>query len=66
MYILSIRQFDGEVRAVILKLYYMPNSLTSIIHNKILPNFQAFLGKMNELSNKNVVKKNLTATAQIE
>ena len=28
------------MRAIILKFYYMPNSLNSIIHNKILPNFQ--------------------------
>ena len=31
---------NGEMRAVILKMYYMPNGLTSIIHNKILSNFQ--------------------------
>ena len=37
---------DGEMRAVILKKYYMSNGLTAIIHNKIPQNFQGSRGKM--------------------
>ena len=33
-------------RAVILKIYYMPNGLTSLIHEKHPPNFQGCWGKM--------------------
>ena len=36
---------NGEIRAVILNIYYMPNRLTFIIHNNIPPNFQGSWGR---------------------
>ena len=44
-------------RAVILKMYYMPNGLTPLIRKKNQPNFQGCWGKMKNESEKNVVKK---------
>ena len=36
---------DGEMRAVILKIYYMSNGPNSIIHNRIPPNFKEVGGR---------------------
>ena len=36
---------NGEMSAVILKIYYMPNGLTSILLSKIPPNFQGCWGE---------------------
>ena len=52
-------------RAVILKNYYMPNGLTSLIHKINLQNFQGCWGKVKKLSEKKFVKKFQRATEQI-
>ena len=43
-------------RDVILKIYYMPNGLTSIIPQKNQPNFQGCWGKIKKKSEKNFVE----------
>ena len=35
----------GEMSIVILEIYYFPNGLIFIIHNKVPPNFQGSWGK---------------------
>ena len=43
-------------RAVILKIYYMPNGLTSLLHKKIYRIFRDVGGKIKKGSEKNFVK----------
>ena len=52
------------MRAVILKIYYMPNGLTSQKHKKIT-RFSGMLGEDEKWSKKKILKQFLRATEQI-
>ena len=54
------------MRAVILKMYYMPNGVPSIIHNKIPPNFKGNWGRVEKNPIKNVFKNFKHGLKQIE
>ena len=60
--------FAGIVlkRAVILKNYYMPNGLTSLIHKKNLPNFQGCWGKVKKNLRTILLKKFTERSSKLE